>query len=287
MSCGNTLMITIEVNGGLTSRLDVVSTIINSGYYPEHIQMTWPKVPGMMANFNELYDDDFIKFEYKDQDNSLPKHEYGTELNPLLGDRKICADWPIRFIGKKTEFNFKDEQFLTEYRKFYNSLKPVQEIQDVINQYSPKFGDKTFGINMRRGVGINYHSESCIYSPTRLFIGVINQIKEANKDNQCFITTDSFYDLETICFFNSNIFCIDDYIRYPLDGGYTLSGMKRTLIDWLLLTRTQHLYVSKNAGFGIRAAIIGDKSYTEVIDNSPDVVDYHAKKQQRLREGKF
>ena len=114
------------------------------------------------------------------------------------------------------------------------------------------------------------------------------KILEKHHKNRIVITTDSYEVLEQFCmeFYDKLIF-IDDFKHWPINDGYNLAGMERTVIDWFLLTKCRRIYCSCSAGFALRAGRSFRIETNELTSDDLKTVNYYAAAIERKRRGIF
>ena len=277
----------IQIEGGLFSRLDVLASIVSSKHYPSLIQPVWNRNEGVNAHFHLLFENDIYFADYIPCEKEY--YQPGTHLDPRINDKYIIADHPVLFEDTAKYGEFFSHSNFHPFSNFIRQLKPVKEIRDEIEQILESNKDFDFyGFNIRRGMGLNYHPNSVIYSPIKLFIDKAKQIFDDFYKNRIVVTTDSYETLENLCidFYDKLIF-IKDYMKYPLNDGYNLAGMKRSVIDWFLLTKCKKIYCSKEAGFAIRAARTANIEYEELISQDQKIINYYAAAIERKQRGIF
>lgn len=268
----------IEIKGGLTARLYVLASILSSDY-ASYVNLVWDLEDGMTAYFHELFDNKITFFKKADLEILPEKH------NPALGihiendmNKFVYTDWPIRFDGESPD--------LDKMYEWLKQLRPNEEIQSLIDRY--EIPENTIGWQIRRGVGINYNMGSCIFSPTRFVFDFVQKVIEENPNQKFYFATDSCYALERACIrFLDNLIYIKEYRDYPIDGGYSLNGMKRAVADFFLLSKCDHLYSTEGSGFARRIAEIYNKPI-KVISLVGDVEMKYKNKQLRFKQqGQF
>ncbi len=284
----------IEIAGGLTSRLDVLASILATKHYPDLVQIVWEPDKGVNARFENLFENDIQIIKKSDIDLSkyrVKKYEW-TCLDPRLEPSKdlyFIADYPVSFEDTEKYGRFDAHTKEHVFNQYIKDLVPIQEITDSLKEkqeYINKF--EIYGINIRRGTGLNYHPNSCIMSPNSLFRSKIKRILEEKNNVKFIITTDSYIDLEQLCmnYYDKLIF-VEYYMRYPLDDGYTLEGMKRTLIDWYLLQKSKKIFCSKEAGFAMRCGRTFNIPVEELISQNNKRINYHGQAMNRKLDGRF
>lgn len=268
----------IELDGGLTNRLEVLASVLLSGEYPKNIQLIWEPNEGINCDYNSLFE----PLEFTDK-NSLKLHEmnvvkydpgmrFDTRKKVFVNDIEctiptnestyVIAHYPIKI-------NSDDINLYKLFQIWKSDIKPIKEIQNLIDTYSENFTCNTYGVQIRRGIGRNYNLNSCILSPTQFSINYILELLRNNNNLKFFMATDSYTDLEEFCWhLGDSLIYIRDYLYYPIDGGYTLAGLKRTVADFHLLSMTTHIYSSYESGFAQRASKLNNIPIDYIYDKS-------------------
>lgn len=283
----------IQIEGGLFSRLDVLSSIINSKHYPDLIQIVWNPAEGVDAHFHELFEND-IEFVNGDHYDNFEHKKYhaGEHIDPRLEKNHtiyLIADHPILFEDTVPLGHFFADSYGHKFNNLFRDLRPVKHLQDKIKEICEQYKNLNwYGFNIRRGIGLNYHPNSNIMSPTHLFIQKAKEIFELHGGNRIVVTTDSYSDLEQLCMrYYDRLIFVKEYMKYPINDGYNLAGMERSVIDWFLLTKCQRIYCGFEAGFAIRAARSFEIWMEELVTREAAVINYYAAAIERRKIGIF
>lgn len=274
----------VELVGGLTSRLDVLASLAHS----KDVQFVWEPAPGINAEFRDLFDNDLPVYRRDAVGHShsrvLVYDSQSTLHVPELRNVYLKADWPVRTTeNEKYGWDQRDKTY-HPFSQFLLLLRPVKYVRDAVERCAAKFGENIYGINIRRGVGVNYHASSCIFSPTNLFL---DKVREKGGD-RFFVATDSCYDLEQLCIhFLDRLVFIEDLANFPVDGGYTSQGVQRALADWYLLAKTSFVYMTKGAGFAQRACRLNGVPYEELVCGDAGLVTYYDRHLDKKQRGLF
>lgn len=262
----------IEVLGGLTSRLSVLASIYAYGLNNQY-NIIWDKQPGLNCYFEDLFINE-SKFIYKEtiDTSRLNVQTYGSPYRifdfhkTLLTSYKSIKDGGYSIIdtsdyiimdypyNHKEEFNNGHQNFI----KLMKNLEPTPDINRVVDKYNNKIRDNTYGVYYRGCENtINQHNTQ----DYNIYYNIINKILESN--NRVLLITGSKYLYSQMKRYNHPDILMIEEDDLPIDAGYTTNGVKRSLIDFLVLSKVKRAYIH-NSSFGIKACIFGNVQYRTI-----------------------
>jgi hypothetical protein len=108
----------------------------------------------------------------------------GHHLDPRIiqEDRYLIADYPVIFEDTTSLPVFDANALGHPFNQFFRDLEPVKELKNYINNFDDRINNKTYGINIRRGMGLNYHPNSTILSPNTLFYQLFKDLMKADSE---------------------------------------------------------------------------------------------------------
>ena len=259
----------IEILGGLTGRLTVLGSLINNDL-PFKYQIVWDNTqPGCNCSFNELFQNKFNFIDKKDIDfnnikiqtfgDTIDVYDYHHQLLPVNFNKTsittggfffhdscnyIIMDWPVYH---QAEFSNGHQNL----KRLVKNLVLTNELQQIYNKYILQFSNNTVGIYFRGCINtINEMSSST--TDFSSFYDLVNSILLENDTNKVFIATGSQDFFDKVKLINNNRIIMLDENKYPIDAGYSSNGVKRALLEWLLLSKTNKAYIS-GGGFAYKA----------------------------------
>lgn len=212
----------IQIMGGLTSRLDVLSSVIPIDALGQKIdpydgiQLIWKPQPGVNCHFHDLFTNpiqftpiesfnlnDYKICTYGSFLNGINAHIYGKcpnlmdELESPIHqkhylDHYILTDWWMHLNGRISSKESRS--------KFLVQLIPVPEIDELVKEFSSFWKlQECYGLNIRRGLNTcHYHEEACEKSPNRLFNKKIKSLIKQDYNVKFLVTTDCKNTLDEI-----------------------------------------------------------------------------------------
>jgi hypothetical protein len=146
--------------------------------------------------------------------------------------------------------------YIQSFTRFLNSppalnrFRPVDEINQVIEEVTSSFTPQTVGVHIRR----TDHVTSAAKSPTSQFVSEIKNETERNPDSFFFLATDSPEEERTLkSFFPGRIVT---YEKTSLDRDDP-RAIKDALVDLYCLSRTSKILASLGSSFSCAAAYLG------------------------------
>lgn len=271
-------MIYMNISGGLTSRLYVLGSIVTSDRYPNEILPIWEPSEGINCRFNDIFKTE-IEFADYDINKTYTQWLPGHHIDYNVKDGYYWSDYGIKIDDK------------LEMRDIYAWIKKLEchdEIQHLIDQYAAPLKQKhTEGIQIRRGIGKNYNVNACIYCDCLFIEGYVKRLIDEH-NLQLFVATDSYYDLERLCIlFRDNLVFVREFEKYPIDGGYTLAGLKRAWAEWILLSKCSQLHLTVNGGFGQRVKEVFNLPASVMKNPSPKLKQYFKTMLTQKQQGLF
>lgn len=259
----------VEICGGLTSRLLVLSHL----WKIPDIKLVWRPFNGIQCEWSDLFSNG-PKF-YNISENelcNLKLYTYGIPIRiyeteklylPLSINRNnithIENKWPTLDDTNYVLAGYPLKYDLENFIELLNWLKPTIEISNLVDKYYKYFNGHMLGINIR---GCN---NTINYSNLSKDINIIKATELIRMHKKCFLSTGSQSIIEKFreyrCYNNTlNIIFLDEE-EYPLDAGYTPNGVKRALVDFYLLSKTNIAYIP-NSGYAIKACLFGRVPFT-------------------------
>lgn len=277
-------MITIKPYGGLGNRMRAIDSVIaiaKKNHLP--VQLIWEKTHTLNCDFSKL----FIvpdSIELINKGSFYPKltQKISYILKKLLkrigiilplGYEKYIFEEELAALRKdKYDFNnlknYSSVFIYTQHRFFsdsnpFISFKPVQDIQNRVDEITKSFNNYTIGIHIRRTDNIL----SILASPLDAFIDLMkNEIKTNNNAN-FFVATDSPEEEQTLkSIFPGKIITYDN--KY-LDRN-SPKAIQDALIDMLCLSKTRKIIGSYWSSFSETAAAIGKLELELINVNNPN-----------------
>lgn len=267
----------IEILGGLTSRLWVMSSI----YYHlsnqlDQINLIWKPAPGISCYFDNLFINDMGILSYK-AFNKSKIQILGTDSRTLLLAKSssiITAEnfKEIKNIGYEEIYQLvhtnnyilidqplwgphaNNDTIYNHFRQFVSSLKMLPSLQKIHDKYAKQITKNTIGINIR-GCQNTINANRVSGIDLERYIRAM-RLKEKEKSNANFLITtgDLKYIVELRKQFPNKIIAMNEL---TLDCGYSTTGCQRALIEWLLLSRCR-IAITANSGYAIKACKYGD-----------------------------
>lgn len=197
-------MITIKPQGGLCNRLRTLGAALAlSRKINVPLRLIWERNSKLNCTFRRLFQvsDSFSLSEVTCNDNVPPivkrirnlreilvcKFRYGRAIFPPELEKLYHDGYDFEMLAKNRSV------FITTWRRFYpfgselSELKPVADLQNIINSYTTNFSGHTIGVHIRRTDNI----QSIKHSPTSEFIKLMTEEIEKDEKVEFYLATDS------------------------------------------------------------------------------------------------
>lgn len=253
----------IEITGGLTSRLEVLGSIIENGYN-NNFKLVWEPQPGCYCKFNDIFKNDFNFIDRNTIDfSNFIIQTYGSCFSeyhyyPFLSTLKCINEYPCGIIFDNSNYILMDYtvgwDFTQEYIiKLVKILILQDDIQSLLDGYINQFNNDTIGVYYRGCEETVNYSSSCNIDILS-YIPLIENILNTSSSN-IFICSGSqeFINLIKDRFNNQRLIFVEEFC---LDSAYSVEGTKRAMLDWLLLSKTKLVY-GVGGGYCFKACKLG------------------------------
>lgn len=98
---------------------------------------------------------------------------------------KKVNDYEFKYIV--FQYNKTPKYFIDLYLPYIRMLKPVKEIENIVNEFSSKFDENTIGIHVRQG---DFKLNSSRYIPIEKYYVKIDDFLKINPKHNFFICSD-------------------------------------------------------------------------------------------------
>ena len=253
--------LTVEPVGGLANRMRVIeSSVALSKAYGVPLQINWLLNSSCNCPFSELFSlpDDIIVNEIKVSYFFNRILHYLTPIRIKLAGgcyvRQQNVEQLINSGFKLSQICKPNNMYITTCSKFYSNesrcLRPAFKLQNEIENICSNFNGHVVGVHIRR----TDNASSIKFSPTSVFIDLMRNELNQNKDTLFFLATD---DLE------------EEKLLLSMFSGKILTYKKRTfdrnkadaiqdaLVDLFCLSRTEKIFGSYWSSFSEQAAFLG------------------------------
>ena len=274
-------MITLHPYGGLANRLrTIISAVSVATQSDQRLEIIWDENKDLNCPYSLLFKE-ISHFLFKKKTKKLRLLKSNNQSTVL---RKILARIINQFVGydyviKEKDFSLywkgnlniieKSKRYKKVYihtceefhedNKYYQLLRPVDELQARIDRITNLFDRNTIGIHIRRGD----NTESVEKSPLGLFEEKIKNEIEQNSSVKFYLATDDLkVEQELFERFGASRFIV---IEKTLDRN-TISGIQDALVEMFCLSRTARIYGSYWSSFSAVSASIGGCGL-EVVKN--------------------
>jgi hypothetical protein len=260
--------IVIKPYGGLANRMrSMDSALILAGILHIRPKVIWEMSFELNCSFRHLFKlpDTFDLHEYyvngfiKRSNDILVRNLAKIGIYLPSGFDKYLFDKEIQDLIA-LNYDFKNlltsdqSVFIRTVHQFYTNsdsfkiFRPVDELMDVINQYSKSFTPNTIGIHIRR----TDNNLSIKYSPLEGFIDLMNMEISRYRDTLFYLATDSSDDETRL----KNIFGDRIITHTKILERNTEKGIQDALIDLYCLSKTSKILGSYYSSFSEVAAQI-------------------------------
>lgn len=240
----------VEPTNGLCNRLRAIASgFVIAKHLEREFKIVWNATKDIgYARFEDLFQNtDMIYNGDYNKDTSVYNAGIKTEVS-LIKD--ICLDKHRIVTLKKSGGNYKIptmsvERFNTIKSQFYNSLMPIQKIQQQINVFT-----KNINLDDYIGVQIRRTDRKRITPPTQMFAKAV-QRKNIKK---LFLSTDDPNESIILKNLLADNFEIMVYPKKQF-GRESIECVQEALVEWILLTQCQSIIYSQSSSFGYEACI--------------------------------
>jgi hypothetical protein len=252
----------INPTAGLANRLRALGCAIwIADLMDRDIVLSWLKYPGMAADFSDLFKD---QFDCSPRDGWKTYGAGNKVQRDLYLDLESEKEIEISTCGV---FSYKggptvwSSEMWTEVHPYIRSLSPVDEIQDVVSEFSDKHNiSDMVGVHIRRTDNL----KSKKYSKLSHFY------KEMDKTDKPFFLCSDCEKTKKEVSEKYKDRCID--FKHPYKNcpnvRTTIRGVKRALCELLLLGQTIKIIGSTFSSFGTMASVIGGAPIKRVGDKT-------------------
>jgi len=200
------------------------------------------------------------RFVSSSNQHSFIKKQVANSINKLLGVDYCLEEkdffnliWPgkLDIVEVKRDHQriyFKTFEGFGDNEAEFKKLKPVAELQHIINDVTAGFTPATIGVQIRR----TDHLVSIENSPSELFVANMKAEMEADENTRFFLCTDDVQVENEL----KNIFG-NRIITYPKElSRQTEQGIKDAVVDMYCLSVTKKIYGSFRSSFSEGASSI-------------------------------
>lgn len=252
---------------GLSNRMRVIdSALVLCEKYQIEIKIFWVRDLTLNCPYVKLFKPleldgiyffDLPTLPYKYRVLYNPTHLLGNILKKLMYD-KVIIHWEFQKLFEE-KFQFESllkykHVFVSSFSRFYSNgsmyklFKPIDELQQKIEERTKNFSVNTVGVHIRR----TDHKNSTIHSPTELFIKVMKEEIKINPETNFYLASDSVsikQELERE--FKDRIMT-----EYEEVSRESIKGCQEALVDLYSLSKTQKIFGSYYSSFSETAAHI-------------------------------
>lgn len=260
-------MVTLVPTSGICNRMRAIdSAIAFCKKHNKKLKIIWVRDPNLNSPFSALFNPiesenvklhEASKLPYYLRIISNRNHILHGIVSNLMFNKVILAkdfqnlfdsDFDFNSIGKSGKVFISSYSRFYENKDIYSQFKPIDSLQQIIEERSKDFTPNTIGVHIRR----TDHQNSIKYSPTELFVEKMNSEIEKNQETNFFVASDSFEVKEMLeQRFSGRI--ITFYNETQRDS---IEGIQEGVLDLYCLSKTRKILGSYFSSFSHTAAHI-------------------------------
>lgn len=254
--------------GGLGNRLrSIASAVCLAEEYNADLQIGWYQDWGMGCRFSDIFKP--LKYDVLEEsgirkyllDRPRKKNLYLPTLYEFLAFDKVLRESLVGYKDIDYSFLHTHERiwiasckaFYKEEDLYYSMFKPIDILQEQINEIVKNFPNSIVGMQIRR----TDHVTAINSSPTKCFEEIIERL---DKETMLYLATDDEKEKNYFMQKYGNRIITRTSV---LERG-SKKGIQDAVIEMYILSSTQKIYGSKNSSFGQIAAKIGNIDFIEV-----------------------
>ena len=265
-------MIYLFPHSGLANRIRViVSGLHFAEFTKQGLTVIWKKDNSLYCNFSDIFEkDDHIIIKKSGVFNNLFNTFQSKKIYLYLLKKLYNVDFTLfdkdfrQFIWERNSDDLNLSVLPFKVRNYYIStcnefffkraylqyLRPIAEIQLIINQYKQQISDKTIGVHIRR----TDHLDAIEESPLDAFITAMREKLDAEPGTNYFLATDD----EQVEFLLMKLFPTKIIVHKKEFTRQSIQGIKDAVVDLYCLSATAGIYGSYFSSFSDIAARIGN-----------------------------
>ena len=270
---------------GLANRLRVLaSASILAEYTGRKLFVNWFPSEACNVEWQELFQNQF-------ESRQLPLSNFKVGID-LYDDSIIQMSWykdiprlsvrsESHLVAVHTCRNFQPEGMTNEAYKsakslFYKNLRPVDEVQETINDMHRRYFDgcDITGIHIRRNDHLTFlKKDHRLVCPTEMFVKAMENALRANPETRFFLATDDKKEEKLIMRLFPGVVIVHEK-ENPRRN--TTNGMQDALVDWVLLSKTSRIIAPYASSFSEEAGAV-NRIKTEIVVREDELSKTHFK----------
>ena len=268
--------LTLVPVGGLGNRIGAISSALCfCREKRRNLDIIWFKDQGLNCNFDKLF---FIDPKIRNvtirnakvldfilRDNPRKRNLWITRLfEKCLYNRCIYSDLVIRNEQPAYDEQFDSFQkiYLVSWGVYwkclnmYQWIKPCKTIEEKVKQVTDSFLANTIGIHIRR----TDNTASIKYSPTRLFVEMMNKEVENDKNVKFYVASDSIEEKKYLM----NLYGDRIITSMKETARNTEEGIINAFVEINILSRTNKIYGGYYSTFAQISAALSDVNFIQL-----------------------